>query len=70
MMDGVDRSESEFFNVEVLDASGLLWRCRIDGKIVGVPPLRLLPGTTIVARTGHRGTLVLDREVAENLGLI
>jgi len=66
MMDGPDR---EFSNVEVLDASGLVLQCRIDGKTVGVPPLRMLPGTTIIKRTGHRGTLVLDCEMARELGL-
>jgi hypothetical protein len=66
MMDGADR---EFSNVEVLDASGLVLRCRIDGKTVGVPPLRMLPGTTIIRRKGARGTLVLDCEMALELGL-
>jgi hypothetical protein len=65
-MNGADRVE--FPNVEVLDASGLVLRCRIGDKIVGVPPLRLLPGTTI-GQTGDRGMLVLEREVARDLGL-
>ena len=66
MMDGTERMT--FPDVEVLDSSGLVLRCRLDGKIVGVPPLRLLPGTTI-ARAGDRGTLVLEREMARELGL-
>jgi len=66
MMDGADRVQ--FHNVEVLDASGLVLRCRVDGHIVGVPPLRMLPGTTI-RRLGDRGTLVLERELARELGL-
>jgi len=66
MMNGADRIV--FSDVDVIDASGLVLRCRIDGKIVGVPPLRLLPGTTI-ARTGDRGALVLESELARELGL-
>jgi len=66
MMDGTDRME--FSDVEVLGSSGLVMRCRVNGKLVGVPPLRLLPGTTI-ARAGDRGLLVLGREMARELGL-
>jgi hypothetical protein len=65
-MDGADRMEIP--NVEVVDGSGLVLRCRIGDKIVGVPPLRLLPGTTI-SRTGDRGMLVLERTLAAELGL-
>jgi hypothetical protein len=66
MMDGADRIVIP--DVEVLDAKGLVLRCRIDGKIVGVPLLRLLPGTTI-AWGGERGTLALERKLASELGL-
>jgi hypothetical protein len=66
MMDGADRMQ--FPNVEVLDASGLVLRCRVGARIVGVPPLRLLPGTTI-ARTADIGMLVLERTLAIELGL-
>ena len=66
MMDGTERMT--FPDVEVLDSSGLVLQCRLAGRIVGVPPLRLLPGTTI-ARAGDRGTLVLEREMARELGL-
>ena len=66
MMDGTDRME--FPDVEVVGSGGLVLRCKVCGKIVGVPPLRLLPGTTI-ARAGDRGTLVLEREMARDLGL-
>jgi hypothetical protein len=59
----------EFSDVEVLAANALVLLCRVRGKIVGVSPLRILPGTTI-ARTGDRGILVLDRELACELGLI
>jgi hypothetical protein len=44
-------------------------RCRIRDQIVGVPPLRLLPGTTI-RWSGDRGMLELEREMASALGLI
>jgi hypothetical protein len=66
MMDGTDRIE--FPDVEVLDSGGLVLKCRIDGKTVRVPPLRMLPGTT-VRRLGDRGMLVLERELAIELGL-
>jgi Transposase, Mutator family len=38
------------------------------GRSLGIPPLRLLPGTTI-ARSGDHGMLVLEREMARELGL-
>jgi hypothetical protein len=41
--------------------------CR--GKFVGVPALRVLPGTE-VARRGDRGHLVHPADLAEKLGLI
>jgi hypothetical protein len=59
----------EFEDVEVIDDLGLLLRCRVNGRTLGIPPLRLLPGTQ-VHRTGDRGKLVLPRDVAEDLGLI
>ena len=68
MMNGADRIEFSRRR-KCLDTSGLVLRCRVGDKIVGVPPLRILPGTTI-SRTGDRGLLVLEREVAETLGLI
>lgn len=66
MTDGTERIEIE--NVEVLDPSGLLMRCRVGDKVVGVPPLRILPGTQIRWK-GDRGRLVLPLDVAVNLGL-
>ena len=66
MMDGAERIA--FSDVEVLDRGGLVLMCRIDGKVVYVPPLRMLPGTT-VRYSGDRGTLVLERELARDLGL-
>jgi hypothetical protein len=40
---------------------------RVGTRTVGVPPRRMLAGTTI-ARSGDRGRLILPREVA--LGLV
>jgi hypothetical protein len=48
----------EFSNAEVVDDSGLVLRCRIEGRVVGIPPLRLLEGTEI-RHKGDRGRLVL-----------
>ena len=67
MMDGSRRVE--FDNVEIVRDTGLVLMCRVGVQIVGVPPLRMLPGTTIRA-VGDRGRLVLPREVALNIGLI
>src|SRR5262249_2196332 len=43
-------------NVEAIENTGLLLRCRVGGLVVGVPLLRILPGTT-VHRGGDRGVL-------------
>lgn len=67
MIDGFLRVTIE--GVEVVRATGLVLMCRVGEKVVGVPPLRMLPGTTIQT-LGDRGTLVLPREVALNIGLI
>jgi hypothetical protein len=66
MMDGTRRVE--FNDVEVLDAGGLLLTCRVSDQIVLVPRLRALPGTTI-RRSGDRGRLVLEQDLARELGL-
>ena len=66
MIDGSQRVE--FRGVLVLDHAGLELRCDINGRIVGVPFLRMLPGST-VRWAGDIGTLVLPRDVAQNLGL-
>jgi len=66
MMDGTTRVE--FNDVEVLDAGGLLLTCRVSDQIVLVPRLRVLPGTTI-RRSGDRGRLVLEQDLARELGL-
>ena len=67
MVDGSTRVE--FDNVEVVRHAALILMCRVGDKVVAVPPLRMLPGTTI-SQTGDRGRLILPREVALNLGLI
>ena len=67
MVDGSRRVE--FDDVEVIRDTSLILMCRVGMKLIAVPPLRMLPGTTI-ARMGDRGRLVLSRELALNLGLI
>jgi hypothetical protein len=57
----------EFDQVEVLRDTRVIVMCRVGTRIVGVPPRRMLEGTTI-ARRGDRGRLILPREVALNLG--
>jgi hypothetical protein len=64
-----DARRVEFEDVEVLTATDFVLRCRVEGKFVGVPALRVLPGTD-VARRGDRGHLVLPLELAEQLGLV
>jgi hypothetical protein len=58
-----------FHDVEVVRDTGLGLMCRVGGRAVYVPPLRVLPGST-VRRMGDRGTLVLPLDVAEDLGLV
>jgi hypothetical protein len=66
-MDDGDRLA--FDNVEVIEHNDLALRCLVAGRIVTVPPLRILAGTT-VAYAGDRGRLVLPRDVAIQLGLV
>jgi hypothetical protein len=56
-------------SVEVIEHDDLALRCRVAGRIVAVPPLRISAGTT-VAYAGDRGWLVLPRDVAIQLGLV
>ena len=63
---GSDRIE--FNDVEVLARNPHVLVCRVAGKLVSIPPERLLPGSTI-RQQGDVGTLVLTREDAEALGL-
>jgi hypothetical protein len=67
MIDGAQRVE--FKDVEVITATYFTLRCLVGGKFVGVPSLKMLPGTDI-ARRGDRGRLILPRDVAERLGLV
>jgi len=45
MMEAND--DVEFGDVEVLDHDGLMLWCRIAGRVVAVPPLRVLSGTQV-----------------------
>ena len=67
MIEGSDRLE--FDNVEVIGPAGIVLVCRVRSRIVGVPPRRMMPGTT-VAHMGDRGRLVLSRQAAVDLGLV
>jgi hypothetical protein len=57
-----------FLDVEVLADNQLVLLCRVNGRLVSIPPGRMLPGTTI-RQHGDRGTLVLTRQIAALLGL-
>lgn len=65
----IEDSHAEFDGVEVIEHTGLVLRCRVGEKVVGVPPALTLSGTTI-ANTGDYGRLVLSRGLALNLGLL
>jgi len=66
MIDGSDRVTLD--NVEVISADDLVVMCDVGGRVVGVPPEQMLPGT-VIARAGDRGRLVLARATAVDLGL-
>lgn len=57
-----------FTDVEVVACSDLTMRCRVQGKVVIVGRMQVLPGTTLTAE-GDRGTLVIPRWAAQDLGL-
>jgi hypothetical protein len=59
----------DFPDAEALDTTGIVLRCRVAGKTVNVPPLRILPGSD-VRHPGDRGHLVLPLDLAEELGLV
>jgi hypothetical protein len=67
MLDGTDRVTFE--DVYVLAQNDAVILCGVDGKVVGIPPRRVLPGSEIAARRDH-GTLVLERAFAEVLNLL
>jgi hypothetical protein len=58
-----------FDEVEVIEHGDLALRCRIGAKVVSIPPLRVLTGST-VSYPGDCGRLVLPREVAVHLKLV
>lgn len=57
-----------FANVTVSDATALSLRCTLQGKIVHVGRLQMLPGSTI-SQAGDVGTLILPRWAVQDLGL-
>jgi len=57
-----------FDNVEVISATDLVVMCDVGGRVVGVPPPQMLPGS-LISRAGDRGRLVLSRATAVELGL-
>lgn len=69
----MDRNDSDsraiFGDVHIRCDTGLAWLCRVNGREVPVPPLHTLPGTTVRWPTQRRGTLVIPRWLAINLGL-
>ena len=65
----LDQWSVAFDDVEVVRRADLMLMVRVGDRVVAVPPLRVLAGTT-VAQTGDRGRLVLPREVALNIGLV
>jgi hypothetical protein len=56
-------------DVEVVEHGEDTVRCRIGAAVVSIPPLRMLPGST-VSYPGDRGRLVLPREVAVQFKLV
>ena len=64
----MDPTALTFDNVRVIKRGDVTMLCEIGVRVVAVPPLRILPGTT-VSQTGDRGRLVLPPDVAHRLGL-
>jgi hypothetical protein len=54
--------------VEVVRDTGLVLVCRVGDRQVMIPPMHMLPGTT-VRRPGDRGRLVLPRWFAAEIGV-
>ena len=57
-----------FENVEVISASDLGLICMVQGKVVSVGALQVLPESTVRSK-GDRGRLVLPRWAVDELGL-
>jgi len=67
MMDGTDRVE--FHDVAILAQNERVVLCRVQGEVVGIVQLRLLPGT-VISEGSDDGTPVVTRAVAENVGIV
>ena len=59
-----------FPDVQVVKADNRIIMCRVGRKVVGIPPRRMLPGTTLGPQAGSTGVLVISHELALNLGLL
>ena len=57
MVDGSQRVT--FDDVEVVRSTDLMLMCRVGERLIGVPPRRMLSGSTIYL-TGGQGQLVLS----------
>jgi hypothetical protein len=67
MMDGTDRVVVH--DVVILAENERVLVCRVQGKVVSLARLRLLPGS-VISEPGGYGTLVVTPSLAENLGLV
>jgi hypothetical protein len=57
-----------FEDVEVVSATDMTLRCRVQGKVVVIGVSQYLHGTT-VRGAGDRGRLILPRWAVQELGL-
>jgi hypothetical protein len=55
--------------VTAIADSGFVLICNVNGKVIGVPPSRLARESQ-VRKEGDCGTLVIPRQMADDLGLL
>ena len=60
---------SRFSDVEVVDDVGTALLCSVGDRRVWVPVLEIRYGTE-VSKTGDRGSLIIPRRVAQQIGLV